>query len=555
MRKKFLFLLAGLLSIAASHVSAQQTLPRWADELKSRNAGLIDSIIAYAPDRSAPEYSSFIIYYHQPLAHANPQGPQFPLRALLVVDNRQDPTTAVNYVYFSGYNIDTDFLSEPNSNMKEETGGMVEIGKRYRANMLQPEHRYFAFSSPDSCWSILDYCTAAEATEDFHALIVAMKKVFSGKWAMSGISKGGITTTIQHAYHPEDADIFIPYSAPFFDTDRDTVMQSYWYNNGWSKEFRDLYMNVRKQGVINRKTIYPIFEKMNSGGDTARTRLDSLYGTYLASVLEFGFQEHANSDTAAIRNQIHENDSILALLNMSYCDTVYAYMVEKAEYKLDKFRPWLESLRSNDTPKAPKRRCINLPIGITEEEWYGSAKIPTTAYHYQANCELGYYDFRFDEIVDKEQAAELNAYWRKHYTCYIKFLFPFFMPFTYSRSLYDYVTNATRNATKPLVFIYGLDDTWTGAAMRDEFINGTNVRKFILPAQNHNVSYSSNTDKAQCDAIRSMLDAVLGTPQGIEDTPCSSWEGRVKASKILRDGQIFILRGDKTYTVTGQEVR
>ena len=29
----------------------------------------------------------------------------------------------------------------------------------------------------------------------------------------------------------------------------------------------------------------------------------------------------------------------------------------------------------------------------------------------------------------------------------------------------------------------------------------------------------------------------------------------VKATKILRNGQIFILRGDRTYTITGQEVR
>ena len=555
MRKMFLFLLAGLLTTAASHVSAQQTLPQWAEDMKSRNAGLIDSIIAFPPDTSAPEYSSYIIYYHQPLAHANPQGPQFPMRAVLTVDNRKDPTKAVNHLYFSGYNIDKDFLSKPNSYMKEETDDIVEIAKRYGANMLQPEHRYFAYSSPDACWTILDYCTAAEATEDFHALIDAMKKVFTGKWAISGVSKGGITTAIQHAYHPEDADIFIPYAAPFFDTDRDTVMQHYWYNNGWSKEFRDLYMNVRRQGVINRKTIYPLYEKMNAGGDTARTRLDSLYGTYLSCVLEFGFQEHANSDTAAIRKQIYENDSILASLNMSYGDTVYAYIIERAEYKLDKFRPWLDSLRRNNTPKAPKRRRLNLPVGITEAQWYGGEEIPSTAYHYQANCELGYFDFRFDEIVGKEQAAELNAYWQQHYTCYIKFLFPFFTPFSFSRSLYDYVTTATRNATKPLVFIYGMDDTWTGAAMKDDFINGTNVRKFILPAQNHDVSFSSDTDKAQCDAIRSMLDAVLGAPQGIEDTPFASEEGMGEASKVLRNGMLFIERNGRTYTLTGALVR
>jgi len=542
---------------AADRLCAQETLPQWALEMMSRNVDLIDSIAVYPADTSAPEYSSYMIYYHQPLSHANPQGPQFSLRALLTVDNRLDPTTAVNYLYFSGYNIDADFLSEPNSNMKEENGGMTEIAKRYQANMIQPEHRYFAYSSPQACWTILDYCTAAEATEDFHALIEALKKVFTGKWAISGISKGGITTTIQHAYYPEDADIFIPYSAPFFDTDRDTVMQSYWYNNGWNEEYREMYMNIRRQGVVNRNTIYPIYEKMNSGGNATPSHLDSVYGTYLSCVLEFGFQEHANSDTAAIRRQIIENDSILSLLNMSYGDTVYAYLVERAEFKLDKFRPWLDTLRLYPDPKkGPQRRVhhrMRAPFGITEDQWSGGAEIPSTAYHYQANCELGYYDFRFDEIVGKEQAAELNAYWQDHFTCYIKLLFPFFTPLTYSRSLYDDVTNATRNTTKPLVFIYGLDDTWTGAAMKDEFINGTNVRKFILPAQNHNVSFSSNTDRAQCDAIREILDGVLRDPQGLEE-PVTNDQSPI-TNKIIKDGHLLILRDGKTYTLTGQEIK
>ena len=42
-----------------------------------------------------------------------------------------------------------------------------------------------------------------------------------------------------------------------------------------------------------------------------------------------------------------------------------------------------------------------------------------------------------------------------------------------------------------------------------------------------------------------------GNPEGIEDV----FTDEHKASKILRDGQIFILRGDKVYTLTGQEVK
>ena len=44
-------------------------------------------------------------------------------------------------------------------------------------------------------------------------------------------------------------------------------------------------------------------------------------------------------------------------------------------------------------------------------------------------------------------------------------------------------------------------------------------------------------------------------PQAIDQIDFSSLQGGDRGRLILRDGQIFILRGDKTYTVTGQEIR
>ena len=44
-------------------------------------------------------------------------------------------------------------------------------------------------------------------------------------------------------------------------------------------------------------------------------------------------------------------------------------------------------------------------------------------------------------------------------------------------------------------------------------------------------------------------------PQGIDNTPFPSGEGRGEARKLLRDGQIFILRGDKIYNAQGALVK
>ena len=51
------------------------------------------------------------------------------------------------------------------------------------------------------------------------------------------------------------------------------------------------------------------------------------------------------------------------------------------------------------------------------------------------------------------------------------------------------------------------------------------------------------------------IQGISNMPMSIDNTTFPSWEGRGEASKILRNGQIFILRADKTYTLQGQEVK
>jgi len=51
------------------------------------------------------------------------------------------------------------------------------------------------------------------------------------------------------------------------------------------------------------------------------------------------------------------------------------------------------------------------------------------------------------------------------------------------------------------------------------------------------------------------IQGISNMPMGIDNTTFPSGEGRGEARKILRDGQIFIFRGDKEYTLTGQEVK
>ena len=551
--------------MAMHGVAQNENAPKWLTDLQNLNQGFIDSMSYYPTDPNAPNTSTYVIYFHQPMKHAVPDGPSFPMRALITVDNRMDPTTAVNHVYCTGYELSQSFVENPDLTFKNETNTCAEeIANRYKANFISIEHRYFAYSAPPQCWTYLDDLRAEEAAEDFHKLVVALKKVLKGKWVMSGVSKGGITTLLQHTFHPEDMDIYVPYSAPFFDTDRDTTMQNYWYQNGWNQEFLDMFMNIRRTGVSEEwNKIYSIFYKMTCGKNTSEAHSDSIYGSYLTNVALFGFDEHAYSDTASLRKQLYKNTQVMQQYGFTgYCDTVYAYMFEKCSFSLDSFGRWIDTLRAypdaNQMPRRKVARKTYEPFGITEDEWWvrqNGRIVSCHAYSYQAKCELGYFDLRYDLIVGEQLAAAWNDSYKRYVGCQRDFEPPWCAALTFNRNLYDRAMAATQNATKPIVLIYGEDDSWTGAAVKDEFINGTNVQKFILPAQNHGACFSSNTDQTQSDAIRAMLDAVLGAPQGIENTPFHSGDGWGETSKILRNGQIFILRGDKTYTLTGLEVR
>jgi len=542
-------------------LAAQEALPQWALDLWNQNATLIDSILYYPADAMGPETRTYVIYYHQPLNHAQPNGEQFPLRALVSVFRNGDPTKAVNHVYATGYNLDLEYLYRPDSTFyQSNTECDAEIAHRYKANFIQIEHRYFQFSAPTQCWTRLDYLRAEEAAADFHALFEAFKKVLKGKYVMSGVSKGGITTLLQHRFYPNDMDIYVPYSAPFFDTDRDIEMQKYWYTTGWNKEWLDRFMSFRRNALARKESILTIYFKM-VGDASTKPKQDSLYWHYLRAAADFGFWEHAYSDTASLRKITHTNDSIMRAKGVeSYGDTVYAYMMDRIQYDLKNFPAWLDTLRKYPEPdKAPVRRGqserfrLHHPFGITYDQWWGRDTIQAEAYEYQAKCELGYFDFRFDLIIEDASMAKLyNDYWVQNAGDLHSLINPFYRSLTFSPTLYNETMAATKNATKPIILIYGEDDAWTGAAVKDEFVNGTNVRKFILPGQNHQACFSSDTDKAKCNAIRAALDAVLSTPQGIEN-PTTDGEGRAKVTKVIENGRLVIIRNGERYDVTGKK--
>jgi pimeloyl-ACP methyl ester carboxylesterase len=285
---------------------------------------------------------------------------------------------------------------------------------------------------------------------------------------------------------------------------------------------------------------------MNIGKDTTQAHRDSNYVAYLTNVAYFGFVEKAYSDTTKIRRQLATNDSIIRSYGWSgYNDTVLAYMMHTCSFQLNSIKPFIDTLRKysqipNQVPMRPLKRQIYDPFGITENEWWRADTAHTgyaEAYAYQSKRELGFFDIRFDEIASTPQEAEVfNQFWIDKAGCMRDFISPHYASLSFNRALYDRIMDATKNATKPIILIYGNNDPWAQAAVKDEYLSPS-VKKYILPNQHHLVFFQSNTDPAQCDAIRQALDAVLKDSEtDIEHTAISP-----------------VFNG-KTYNLLGQEV-
>ena len=77
-------------------------------------------------------------------------------------------------------------------------------------------------------------------------------------------------------------------------------------------------------------------------------------------------------------------------------------------------------------------------------------------------------------------------------------------------------------------------------------------------ATNYAYDFTTKDNAAKVLATYSGIFGTTGAPdpaQGLDNIDSSSLQGGDRGRLILRDGQILILRGDKTYTLTGQEVQ
>ena len=331
------------------------------------------------------------IRLRQPVDHRNPDGAQFTQQVFLYFRGADEPVV----VETEGYGA---------------RGGRNELASVMQANLIRIEHRYFEESTPDSAgW---EYLTTWQAATDHHRIIELFKPVFSGKWATTGISKGGQTVMFHRYYYPEDVDVSVPYVAPLNFGPEDTRMEPFLDNVG-TAECRDRVFRFQKMALEKFDNLYPMFLNFAEERGWTFTRVGGPETAYEMTVLEYEFAFWQWGTVACDSIPLEGDDEKVFRHLAAVGDPRYF-----ADQGLEYFEPFF----------------------------------------YQAMTEIGYYGYDFDKF------GGLLKYARNGETPEFLFSAPAGPDYVYDYDFGRKVDGFIKNDAENFIFLYGENDPWSASA-------------------------------------------------------------------------------------------
>jgi hypothetical protein len=190
--RSLIFLLAGHLLLCGT--AGPQPAKPDSELLQKVRAlsGVVEVQAARFDDKSFRE--AYEVMFEQPLDHRDPAGAKFRERFFISHVGFDKPVVLVTEGYGAYGN---------------RAG---ELTRLLGANQIIVEHRFFGKSVPSPVnWADL---TVRQSADDLHAVVMALRAIYPGKWVSTGVSKGGQTALFYKCAYPGDMDATIPFSAP-----------------------------------------------------------------------------------------------------------------------------------------------------------------------------------------------------------------------------------------------------------------------------------------------------------------------------------------------------
>ncbi len=331
-----------------------------------------------------------------------------------------------------------------------------ELVPMFGANQIVVEHRYYGESVVDD--PSYRYMNADNSCDDLHAVVSALKQVLGGKWISTGVSKSGLTCNMYRAWYPQDVDVTVPYGTPFCTGRYDTRTADALAHTIGTPEQRGQMLAFMREALMRRDAMAPMFEAAaREAGITLPLPARELW-------------------------DLHVMDWQAAAWMLSY--------------DLD----LMPALDASD--KEIFDYIMNLDDASTWDTSYDVNK-----YYIQAYSELGHMAYCTEGIEDLLVVSDavLGDYLRYTYL-------PEGYPDTFSTAMHDKVDAFLRSTDAKYVFIYGGNDPWYYAGVGDEYINGDNICRYVLPGAGHHTAISE-FDPATRQQIKHKIEEFLGRRQ------------------------------------------
>ena len=511
-----LFVVITLLVVGCTDDNINPTTPEEPDEpeevVKTASEVLKEiegvSNIKEGKDEDGNSITSFL--FEQPIDHKNPAAGTFSQYCVLHYKGSKHTTV----LHTHGYSITT----SEKAKVKQ-----LELAKILDANYLAVEHRYYyrstiGLSEEDTIKGISSnkvkadywkYNTAEQSTADLHNIVTTLKEsgYFDGKWVSSGVSKNGILTALYAYFYPNDMDVYVPFCAPFCDGAETTGIGKWLTNESGGK------------GTELQKDVWNVLERMTTDEDL-REELVKLYKeehgddakiqkySTATAMLALTYDYMANMFYKFCYRPTDEWDDVIPDENCS-AELYYSFITLGKTKYWDKLKN-LRQLWDEEELKGDDDYEDEIDDDYEEEEDWDfdedddpmSSRRATsstwtlkfngflnTIYFVHAAKELGYFLYDWTILPENHVLTPSHVAWLKKKQTITRFNTWYEVEYDggkMMRGFLDFVKNNRNKDKCKMLFVYGGNDPWTGAAIPDPDKDDPCVKKYVVPNGTHN---------------------------------------------------------------------
>lgn len=395
------------------------------------------SLVSNTKPLESTEFTEkYVTYFTQPLDHQDESKGSFKQRVIVAHVGFDRPTVIVTEGYGAAYAL--------------KPGYREELSRMFDANMIFVEHRYFLESTPQPRdWK---YLTAENSAEDLHAITTAFKKIYTGKWISTGISKGGQTTLLYRTFFPNDVDISVPYVAPLCYAAEDGRHEPFLRKVSTPAD-RKLIQDFQLEVLKRKASLMPLFENYC-------TEKQYKFAVPVKEVYDF-------------------------------CVLEYSFALWQ----------WGTPLKHIPAKSASDDKILEHLLSISDPSYFVK-DAPDVSFFVQAARELGYYGYDIRPFKKYLSITTSKDYLRK-------MMLPKELENTkFDNTLSKKTVKFLKENDPKMIFIYGQNDPWTSAGVT--WLKGKkNIHLFIQPKGSHRTRIGTLPEKMRKEAT-SLIKQWLG---------------------------------------------